>query len=91
MPLAIDWAKRKAKDQKSDAVFLLGGVTSLPYHSKSFDVVIDASCSHCIIGEDRVNFFSEAYRVLKKNGLFILNALCGDPQEDLMPYFDSPA
>ncbi len=91
VPLAIDWARRKTKDRESDAVFLLGGVTSLPYRAKSFDVVIDASCSHCIIGEDRADFFSEAYRVLKKNGLFILNALCGDPQEDLMPYFDPPS
>ncbi len=88
VPTAIEWAKRKAADRKSDAGFLIGSVVNLPYRANSFDVVVDASCSHCIIGQDRNRFFSEAYRVLKRNGLFILNALCGDPSKSLMQYFD---
>ena len=38
---------------------------------------------------DRKQFFTEAYRVLKPAGLFVLNCLCGDPPENLIPFFDT--
>ncbi len=88
-PIAIEWAIRKASRQKACAEFQVGQVTNLPYPDKKFDVVVDASCSHCIIGGDRKKFFAEAYRVLKQEGLFILNCLCEDPPKNLVPYFDS--
>ncbi len=89
VPIAIEWAKTKASSKQSNAEFQVGDVISLPYSNSNFDIVVDASCSHCIIGEDRVKFFAESYRVLKSNGLFVLNCLCEDPSKSLIPYFDS--
>ena len=61
----------------------------LPYPDSLFDVVVDAACSHCIIGEDRRRFFSEAFRVLKHGGVFVLLSLCGDlAEEGMVRYFD---
>ncbi len=67
-PIAIEWAKSKTSRQKAYAEFEVGEVTNLPYPDNNFDVVVDASCSHCIIGEDRRQFFAEAHRILKPNG-----------------------
>ena len=89
VPTAIEWANRKAIGQKAHADFQVGEVTNLPYPDKNFNVVIDASCSHCIIGLDRRQFFAEAYRVLKSKGLFILNCLCEDPPESLISFFNT--
>ena len=50
VPMAIEWANRKAIGQKANADFQVGEVTNLPFPDKKFDVVVDASCSHCIIG-----------------------------------------
>ncbi len=89
VPIAIDWANEKSLFRDVSAEFVVGEVTDLPYLDCSFDFVLDASCSHCIIGADRSRFFSEAFRVLRSNGLFILSALCGDPSGELKEYFDS--
>lgn len=88
VPMAIELANRKAMGQKAKVDFQVGDVTCLPFADQIFDAVIDASCSHCIIGEDRIQFFAEAYRVLKSEGLFILNCLCDDPPANLQPSFD---
>ena len=83
-PTAISWAKEKAQAQGLEAEFRTGSVVDLPYADDCFDVVIDADCSHCIIGEDRKLFFAEVSRVLKRGGIFVLMALCGNPAEDEM-------
>jgi len=89
VPTAIEWANSKVAEQKAHADFQVGDVMNLPYPDQNFDVVVDASCSHCIIGDDRKLFFSEAYRVLKPEGVFILNCLCDDPPQNLVPFFDT--
>ncbi len=75
VPMAIEWAREKAKEQKLEAHFQIGNVTDLPYQNDVFDIVLDAACSHCIIGDDRRFFFMNVFRVTKPDGLFILNAL----------------
>lgn len=88
VPMAIQWVRDKSRQGNRSAEFITGSVTALPYENCFFDVVLDADCSHCIIGRDRKLFFSEAFRVLKPNGLFILVALCGEPASELTDYFD---
>jgi ubiquinone/menaquinone biosynthesis C-methylase UbiE len=88
VPIAISWASEKSVKSNSVADFIVGKVTGLPCDGCSFDLVLDASCSRCIIGSDRKDFFSEAFRVLKPSGLFILNALCNEPSEEMKKYFD---
>ena len=80
-PTAIDWACEKAKMGGFEAEFRVGNVLELPYQNEQFEVVIDALCWHCIIGEDRKVFLWEALRVLKPSGLFIVMTKCGDPPE----------
>ena len=79
-PTAITWAQEKAKKQGLKGNFQVGNVTELPFIDNFFDLVLDADCSHCIIGNDRKLFFSNAFRVLKSDGLFIMMARCGEPK-----------
>ena len=82
-PTAISWAQEKAKEQGLKAEFKLGNaVENLPYSDDFLDVVVDGSCLHCIIGEDRKPFLSHTFRVLKPNGLFVVQTGCGDPAEE---------
>lgn len=83
-PTAISWAQDKAQAQDLQADFREGNVINLPYTERFFDLIIDADCSHCVIGEDRKAFFSGVIRVLKCDGYFILMSLCGDPVEEAM-------
>ncbi|MCK5842030.1 MAG: class I SAM-dependent methyltransferase [Candidatus Sabulitectum sp.] len=87
VPMAISWAEEKAQLQSLDLCFQVGSVLDLPFTDNCFDLVLDADCSHCIIGTDRELFFANAFRVLKKGGLFVLAALCGEPEPELEKYF----
>ncbi len=88
VPIAVDWAKDKANFQNKEAFFIIGNVTSLPYNNETFDVILDSSCSHCIVGSDRGVFFNETYRVLSPKGLLVSVCLCGDPPLELRSQFD---
>lgn len=88
-PIAIQWALDKNIEQNLNVNFTLGDVLNLPYSDESFDVVIDAHCLHCIIGEDRRIFLDNAFRVLKLSGYLIIMTMCGDPaEESTKKYFD---
>lgn len=44
---------------------------------ESFDFIIDGHCFHCIVEDkDRLLFLEKAYKLLKKNGAFILGTMC---------------
>lgn len=88
VPMAISWAEEKAQLQSLDLSFQVGSVLDLPFEDNCFDLVLDADCSHCIIGTDRELFFANAFRVLKNGGLFVMVALCGEPEPELEKYFD---
>ena len=88
VPMAISWAEEKAQLQSLDLNFQVGSVLTLPFNDNSFDIVLDADCSHCIIGTDRELFFANAFRVLSKGGLLVMVALCGEPEPELDRYFD---
>jgi ubiquinone/menaquinone biosynthesis C-methylase UbiE len=88
VPAAVEWGAEKADESNADANFLVGSVTRLPYRGGSFGMVLDALCSHCIIGADRKEFFSEAYRVLKTGGILVSNCMCGDPAPEVRKFFD---
>jgi ubiquinone/menaquinone biosynthesis C-methylase UbiE len=65
-PTAIQWAIEKAGQRGLVARFQEGDVRDLSrYASDTFEVVLDGHCFHCIIGDDRAHFMSEAFRVLK--------------------------
>jgi hypothetical protein len=45
-----------------------------------FDVVIDGSCLHCLIGGDRTRCLGEVRRILRSNGVFVVSSMCGLPK-----------
>lgn len=87
-PTAVSWAREKGERRYPKVNFRLGDVLNLPYEHGYFDVVIDALCLHCIIGEDRLIFFENVRAVLKQHGLFVVMTKCGDPRDEAYP-FDS--
>lgn len=84
--IAISWAEERTKTQAIDAKFQVGSVLDLPYLSEKFNIVIDSFCFHCIIGEDRKKFLSEAFRVLTINGILIIMTKCGNPKDPNYPF-----
>jgi SAM-dependent methyltransferase len=63
---AVAWAEEKFATRGLAASLHVGNIAhGLPFAAASFDVVIDAACLHCIIGEDRARVFAAAHRVLR--------------------------
>ncbi|HPM02458.1 MAG: class I SAM-dependent methyltransferase [Candidatus Cloacimonetes bacterium] len=84
---AIEMAK--FNDKKNLCHFFVGDVLSLEdFSDEFFDLVIDGNCFHCIIGEDRASFLNTASRVLKKDGLFYISTMCGDPPSEIQHHYD---
>ncbi|MDD3050969.1 MAG: class I SAM-dependent methyltransferase [Candidatus Cloacimonetes bacterium] len=89
-PTAIAWAKDEAEKRNLLIDFNVGNVLKLEEFSDNFfDVVFDGHCFHCIIGVDRYNLLSEAYRILKPGGYLIINSMCGEvTQVEMLKNFD---
>ena len=79
-PDAVAWGLEKAGQRELTVDLQVGEVTDLSrFPDASFDVVLDAHCLHCIIGDDRGRMLREAFRVLRPGGLFHVNTMTGDP------------
>lgn len=88
-PTAIDWARCRAVDEGVDAAFFVGDVLDLSeVEDNTFDLVVDGNCFHCIIGDDRLRFVSEAYRVVKPGGYFISDSMCQPVKADAIKGYD---
>ena len=85
-PTAISWANERAKAESVSASFIVGDVLHLPYLAEQFEAVVDSFCFHCIIGEKRKTFLSEAFRVLKRSKVLIIMTKCGDPKDASYPF-----
>lgn len=87
-PTAISWAKEKAQTQGLSIDCRIGDVLVPPYPDDFFDLVVDGHCFHCIIGEDRKNFLSQALRVTRPGGLFLVMTMCNEPPEAIQRWYD---
>lgn len=75
---AIAWAKEKADARGLTVDFRAMSVVDLGcFSGVEFDIVFDALCTHCIIGEDRAAMYGGIKRALKRGGLFYLNCVYG--------------
>ncbi len=87
-PSAIEWAGETALKEKQNIDYRVGNVLNLPFPDDFFDIIIDGHCFHCIIDEDRKIFLSEACRVLKDSGIFIIMTMCGEPSKSILERFE---
>ena len=47
------------------------------FEPESFDFIVDGHCFHCIVEDkDRKIFLEKAYKLLKKEGVFLLGTMC---------------
>lgn len=65
-PMAIQYCKKNYKDID----FKITDSEKLDYKNESFDIITNVESFHCY--DSKENFFSEAYRVLKKNGNLLM-------------------
>jgi len=81
-PTAIEWAREKAQGSGLSLDLRVGNVIDLrDYEDRTFDIVVDGHCFHCIIGQDRTAFLASAFRVLKAGGTLLINTMCGDMRD----------
>jgi 2-polyprenyl-3-methyl-5-hydroxy-6-metoxy-1,4-benzoquinol methylase len=74
---AIEMAKRNATSLglSASANFYVGDIVSLSVE-KSYDLIVDSSCLHCIVhGTDREHFFRFVKSSLRKDGVFFMHTM----------------
>jgi ubiquinone/menaquinone biosynthesis C-methylase UbiE len=80
---AIAWAEQQFAAGALSGSFRQGSVCEMPFFpERSFDVVIDGSCLHCLIGNDRARCLQEVRRILRLNGVFVVSSMCGLPKSE---------
>jgi ubiquinone/menaquinone biosynthesis C-methylase UbiE len=80
---AIVWAEQQFAAGALSGSFRQGSACEMPFFAEGFfDVVIDGSCLHCLIGNDRARCLQEVRRILRLNGVFVVSSMCGVPKSE---------
>jgi SAM-dependent methyltransferase len=80
---AIAWAEKQLAEIALSGSFRHGDVCDMPFFPDGFfDAVMDGSCLHCLIGNDRTRCLQEVHRVLQPRGIFVVSSMCGLPKSD---------
>lgn len=80
---AIAWAEQQFAASALSGSFRQGSVCEMLFFpERSFDVVIDGSCLHCLIGNDRARCLAEVRRILRFEGVFVVSSMCGLPKSE---------
>jgi len=80
---AIAWAEQQFAAGAFSGSFRQGNVCEMLFFpERSFDVVIDGSCLHCLIGNDRARCLAEVRRILRFEGVFVVSSMCGLPKSE---------
>lgn len=83
-PTAIEWARQNSLQAETACTFSVGNVLDLiEFPDESFDIVLDGHCLHCIIGVDRLKYFSNALRVLRPGGTVLIRTMCNEVPKGL--------
>ena len=80
--VALDWAAEKQSDASVKYVHAdLCQPGAL--EGNTFELVIDGNCLHCILGDDRITFLTNVYRLLSRRGIFFVSSLCATEGESV--------
>lgn len=80
---AIAWANEQFAENALSGSFRQGNVCEMAFiPDKSFGVVMDGSCLHCLIGSDRTRCLQEVRRILRRDGVFVVSSMCGLPKSE---------
>lgn len=80
---AVAWAAERFALAGLVGSFREGTVCAMPFFiDGAFDIIIDGSCLHCLIGDDRTRCLGEVRRILRPGGVFIVSSMCGLPKSD---------
>jgi ubiquinone/menaquinone biosynthesis C-methylase UbiE len=71
-PTAIKIAKKKAQQGRVSIDFLMESFTDLSFEDEAFNFVFDMGCFHHVEVQDRAKFIKGVFRVLKKEGIYML-------------------
>jgi len=79
---ALRIAKKWVQNERlTNAAFVCGTMTNLPFSNRHFDAVISVSVIHHAVKNDIAKTVAEAYRILNENGIFLANvASVEDPR-----------
>lgn len=72
-PKMIEKSKNKAEKYNLDIEFKTASIDNLPFENETFDAVISSWSMHHLPVNVKKNGLKEIYRVLKKNGRFLLS------------------
>ncbi len=71
-PKAIEKAKRKAKERKVKATFLVHGASELAALNRTFAVVVDSGLFHVFGNRERIRFRNQLHAVLRPGGTYFM-------------------
>jgi SAM-dependent methyltransferase len=75
---AIEVAKKEAEKRGLDVNFFQGDICNDDLGSKTYDVVVDGHCLHCIVThEDREKVLKNILKLLKPKGQFWIDTMLG--------------
>ncbi len=79
-PSAIKIAKERAEAENVKCKFIVGNAYELDFPEEIFDLILDRGCFHHIPIEFREKFIKGVNRVLKKSGMYFLQAFSDSNQ-----------
>ncbi|MEK6826172.1 MAG: class I SAM-dependent methyltransferase [Nanoarchaeota archaeon] len=82
----LDIAKKKAKEKNLSIYYQQGVLEKLPFPNEYFDVVYSSLVLHHLGTREKQEALNEIYRVLRKDGLFLLVDF-GKPKNKVMAIF----
>ncbi|MBU1557837.1 class I SAM-dependent methyltransferase [Patescibacteria group bacterium] len=76
---AITLAQKRTRHLELDIKYLKQSIGSTyPFGDNEFDLIIDVTSSNSLDEKEREVYLDEVHRVLKKDGIFFVRALCKD-------------
>jgi SAM-dependent methyltransferase len=81
-PTAIEHARKRMADF-ANYRFEVANVCEMPASFGQFDLIVDESCSHCIVLADRQLLWQNVVAHLKPGGLVMVKSLAGHPPKIL--------